>query len=44
MLRKYGRKFEKEDKLVDEARKNYWLGDLGTPLYNIGRLMEKYGP
>lgn len=43
LLRKYGRKFEEEDKLVEEARKNYWLGDLGTPLYNIGRLMEKYG-
>lgn len=42
LLKKHGRKMV-EDKLVEEARKNYWLGDLGTPLYNIGRLLEKYG-
>lgn len=43
LLKKHGREFPEEDKLAEEAKINYWLGNLGTPLYNVGRLLEKYG-
>lgn len=33
----------KEDKLAEEARNNYWLRSQGTPLYNMGRLLEANG-
>lgn len=29
--------------LVEEAKSNYWLRGMGTPLYNIGRLLESKG-
>ena len=32
-----------EHSLVKEAKMNYWLTDLGTPLYNMGKLMERNG-
>lgn len=39
LLGKYGRVIS-EDILTMHAQKNYWLSDLGTPLYNVGRLLE----
>lgn len=32
-----------EKSLIKEAKTNYWLNDLGTPLYNMGKLMERNG-
>ena len=42
ILKKHGIPY-KEDQLAEEARKNYWLSSQGTPLYNIGRLLEANG-
>lgn len=39
LLNKYGREVS-ENSLTDVARKNYWLNDLGTPFYNVGKLLE----
>ena len=39
LLNKYGREVS-ESSLTDVARKNYWLNDLGTPFYNVGKLLE----
>lgn len=33
----------KIDALAQEAKKNYWLRSQGTPLFNMGRLMERNG-
>jgi ribosomal protein L32 len=32
-----------EDELAGESKTNYWLRDQGTPLYNIGKLLESKG-
>ena len=32
-----------EDDLASESRKNYWLSSQGTPLFNIGKLLESKG-
>lgn len=32
-----------EKSLIKEAKTNYWLEDLGTPLYKMGKLMERNG-
>jgi len=32
-----------ETSLIKEAKVNYWLKDQGTPLYNMGKLMERNG-
>lgn len=42
ILRKHQIQY-KEDKLAEEARNNYWLRSQGTPLYNMGRLLEANG-
>lgn len=42
LLKKYGREC-KEDKLFSEAKRNYWLRSQGTPLYNMGKLLEANG-
>lgn len=39
LLNKYGREVS-ESSLTDVAKKNYWLNDLGTPFYNVGKLLE----
>ena len=33
----------KENALAAESRRNYWLRGEGTPLYNMGRLLEREG-
>ncbi len=42
LLKKHGISF-KDDQLAEEAKANYWLGSQGTPLYNVGKMMESYG-
>lgn len=42
ILVKEGVQFQ-EDALAADAKKNYWLRSQGTPLFNMGKLMEKYG-
>ncbi len=42
ILRKHGIEY-KEEKLAETAKKNYWLSSFGTPLYNIGRMLEANG-
>ena len=32
-----------EEVLLSESRKNYWLKNQGTPLFNMGKLLEKSG-
>ena len=32
-----------EDELANESKTNYWLRGQGTPLYNIGKLLESKG-
>lgn len=42
ILKHYVHAFDTED-LVDAASENQWLQDEGTPLHNVGRLLEKNG-
>ena len=42
ILQKHDINFE-EDELTEEALNNSWLKEAGTPLYNIGRLLERHG-
>lgn len=42
LLRKHGINF-KDDKLAEKAKTNYWLRDQGTPMYNVGKMMESHG-
>lgn len=42
ILRKEGVDVEEED-MMKTSRKNYWLRSLGTPLFNMGRLLESKG-
>lgn len=34
---------EMPENISEEARENRWLKESGTPLHNMGRLLEKYG-
>ena len=40
LLNKYNRDID-ETTLTVQAKKNYWLSNLGTPLYNVGRILEE---
>ena len=42
ILRKVGKTFNEED-LASLSKRNYWLLSQGTPLFNMGRLMERNG-
>ena len=42
ILKAFGKKIE-EDTLANESRQNYWLRGEGTPLYNMGKLLEREG-
>lgn len=42
ILKSYGKTVE-ESALANESRKNYWLRGEGTPLYNMGKLLEQEG-
>ena len=42
LLRKHGIDF-KDGQLAEEAKANYWLSSQGTPLYNVGKMMESHG-
>ena len=42
ILKAFGKTVE-EGALAKESRQNYWLRGEGTPLYNIGKLMELQG-
>lgn len=42
LLRREGIEVEEED-MMKISRRNYWLRDLGTPLFNMGRLLESKG-
>ena len=42
ILKNYVHTFDTED-LVDDASSNLWLQEQGTPLHNMGRLLEKNG-
>lgn len=42
ILRKFKRRVS-ESTLSMQSRRNYWLRDQGTPLYNVGRLLESKG-
>jgi len=42
VLRKEGVEVKADD-LMNTSRRNYWLQNLGTPLYNMGRLLESNG-
>lgn len=42
ILKSFGVDLE-EKSLIKEAKMNYWLKDQGTPLYNMGKLMERNG-
>lgn len=39
ILKRFGKKCD-DEKLEQESRNNYWLRDSGTPLFNIGRMLE----
>lgn len=41
LLNKYNREID-DDILTAKVKNNYWLRDLGTPLYNVGKLLEDY--
>ena len=43
ILRKYGKDIDEATLAVRAQNKNYWLRDLGTPLYNVGKLVEDNG-
>ena len=40
LLNKYNREVDEQMLATKAQNKNYWLRDLGTPLYNVGRLLE----
>lgn len=42
ILKAFGKKVE-ENTLANESRQNYWLRGEGTPLYNMGKLLEREG-
>lgn len=42
LLKKHGMEIPCNS-LVNEAKSNYWLRSMGTPLYNIGKLLESKG-
>jgi ribosomal protein L32 len=42
LLKKHGKEIS-DSSLVEEAKSNYWLRSMGTPLYNIGKLLESNG-
>lgn len=42
ILRREGIEVEEED-MMKTSRRNYWLRNLGTPLFNMGRLLETKG-
>ncbi len=42
ILKAFGKKVE-ENALANESRQNYWLRGEGTPLYNMGKLLEREG-
>ena len=42
ILRREGETVD-EEKAMQMSRRNYWLRNLGTPLYNMGRLLESRG-
>lgn len=42
ILKKHGREIS-DSTLVEEAKSNYWLRSMGTPLYNMGKLLESNG-
>ena len=43
ILRKEGEIVDNEEDLASQSRRNYWLLSQGTPLFNMGRLMERHG-
>lgn len=42
ILKKHGKEIS-DSSLVEEAKSNYWLRSMGTPLYNMGKLLESNG-
>lgn len=42
LLRKHGKDIS-DVSLAEEAKRNYWLSNMGTPLYNMGKLLESNG-
>jgi ribosomal protein L32 len=42
ILKLFGKEIE-ESTLAEESRHNYWLRGEGTPLYNMGKLLEREG-
>ena len=42
ILKAFGKTVE-ENALANECRQNYWLRGEGTPLYNMGKLLEREG-
>ena len=43
ILSNYSEKMPREQEFLSEALDNRWLKESGTPLHNVGRLLEKYG-
>ena len=43
ILSNYSEKTPGEQEFLSEALDNRWLKESGTPLHNVGRLLEKYG-
>lgn len=43
LLKKYNRDIDEATLAVRAQNSNYWLCDLGTPLYNVGKLLEDNG-
>ena len=43
LLKKYNRDIDEATLAVRAQNNNYWLRDLGTPLYNVGKLLEGNG-
>lgn len=43
ILNNYSEKAPREQEFLSEALDNRWLKESGTPLHNVGRLLEKYG-
>lgn len=43
ILNNYSEKVLEENEFLSEALDNRWLKESGTPLHNVGRLLEKYG-
>ncbi len=43
ILSNYSEKAPREQEFLSEALDNRWLKESGTPLHNVGRLLEKYG-